>query len=562
MAQLQYETEIRHEGLHKYEVVRGRSPYEVQQKAQAKLAQWDQMWQKHSEKDSAAQDREEAKQRKEEQKALAAQRTEEARQAITSIEDTLKTALKRKKQDYWANLLEKSEFAEPPPARPGRLQAPAKPLQAEPKYNPAPTFLDRIFPSRLQLKRAKATLQFKHDLEQWQKQMKELKEKAIAIAREYTSDMEDWKRRKDEYLVSRKWNNASVNMRKQEYLKGSPEAIEDYCRMVLSDSEYPETFPKHFELNYNHDNKILLVDYSLPNMTALPTLKEVKYVQTRDEITEIKLADSAREKLYDGLLYQIVLRSVYELYQADQTELLEGVVFNGWVNSVDPSTGQKVNACVLSLQANRAEFLAINLAKVKPKECFRKLKGVGSSKLHSLSAVAPIMKLDRSDKRFVSSHDVADSLDDTYNLAAMDWEDFEHLIRELFEQEFTQGGGEVKVTRASRDGGVDAIAFDPDPIRGGKIVIQAKRYTNVVGVSAVRDLYGTVVNEGATKGILVTTAAYGPDAYGFAKGKPLTLLDGSNLLHLLEKHGQKAKIDLKEAKQLMAERDRERRRKI
>ena len=77
----------------------------------------------------------------------------------------------------------------------------------------------------------------------------------------------------------------------------------------------------------------------------------------------------------------------------------------------------------------------------------------------------------------------------------------------------------VKITQASRDGGVDAIAFDPDPIRGGKIVIQAKRYTNVVSVSAVRDLYGTVVNEGATKGILVTTSGYGHDAYDFAKGK-------------------------------------------
>jgi restriction system protein len=64
---------------------------------------------------------------------------------------------------------------------------------------------------------------------------------------------------------------------------------------------------------------------------------------------------------------------------------------------------------------------------------------------------------------------------------------------------FSRSGGEVKVTRASRDGGVDAIAFDPDPIRGGKIVIQAKRYTNTVEVSAVRDLYGTVVNEGAIK---------------------------------------------------------------
>ncbi|RKJ10548.1 restriction endonuclease, partial [Butyricicoccus sp. 1XD8-22] len=113
--------------------------------------------------------------------------------------------------------------------------------------------------------------------------------------------------------------------------------------------------------------------------------------------------------------------------------------------------------------------------------------------------------------------------------------------------------GEVKITQASKDGGVDAVAFDPDPIRGGKIVIQAKRYTNVVGVSAVRDLYGTVMNEGATKGILVSTADYGPDAYNFAKDKPLTLLNGNNLLHLLQKHGHKAKIDLKEAKKILSE---------
>src|SRR5207237_3569804 len=115
---------------------------------------------------------------------------------------------------------------------------------------------------------------------------------------------------------------------------------------------------------------------------------------------------------------------------------------------------------------------------------------------------------------------------------SMDWEDFEHLIREVFAKEFNSNGGEVKVTQASRDGGVDAVAFDPDPIRGGKIVIQAKRYTNVVGVSAVRDLFGTVMNEGANKGILVTTSHYGSDAYDFAKGKPLTLLDGGNLLSL------------------------------
>jgi restriction system protein len=192
----------------------------------------------------------------------------------------------------------------------------------------------------------------------------------------------------------------------------------------------------------------------------------------------------------------------------------------------------------------------IDLKNVEPKACFKSLKGVSASKLAGITPIQPILTMNKNDKRFVESHNVAHTLDDTTNLAAMPWEDFEHLIREVFETEFSTNGGEVKVTQASRDGGVDAVAFDPDPIRGGKIVIQAKRYTNTVGVSAVRDLYGTLMNEGATKGILVTTADYGPDAYEFAKNKPLTLLNGGNLLHLLEKHGHKAKIDLKEAKAL------------
>jgi hypothetical protein len=36
-------------------------------------------------------------------------------------------------------------------------------------------------------------------------------------------------------------------------------------------------------------------------------------------------------------------------------------------------------------------------------------------------------------------------------------------------------------------------------------------------------LNGTVLNEGARKGILVTTSDYGSDSYNFAKGKPITL---------------------------------------
>ena len=172
-------------------------------------------------------------------------------------------------------------------------------------------------------------------------------------------------------------------------------------------------------------------------------------------------------------------------------------------------------------------------------------------KLIDISPITPILTFNKKDKRFVEGKDV--SVNQGTNLAAMHWEDFEHLVRELFEMEFARNGGEVRVTQASRDGGVDAIVFDPDPLRGGKIVIQAKRYTNTVGVSAVRDLYGTVINEGANTGILITTSDYGHDSYEFAKDKPLKLLNGGHLLALLHKNGRNAHINIEEAKKIMNE---------
>ncbi|MGO9567762.1 MAG: restriction endonuclease [Desulfomonilaceae bacterium] len=249
---------------------------------------------------------------------------------------------------------------------------------------------------------------------------------------------------------------------------------------------------------------MLIVEYSLPDLDAMPTIADVKYIQARDEFKEATLSSSAINQLYDGLVYQITLRVLHELFQADVINALTSIVFNGWIHTVDKATGQHIRICLVSIQVTRNEFTEINLGAVDPKACFKKLKGVGSSKLHGLAAVAPILQINREDSRFINAYDVAYTLDDSSNIAAMDWQDFEHLIREMFEKEFAASGGEVKITRASRDHGVDGIAFDPDPIRGGKIVIQAKRYTNTVDVAAVRDLYGTVVNEGAIKGILVT----------------------------------------------------------
>lgn len=354
----------------------------------------------------------------------------------------------------------------------------------------------------------------------------------------------EYESRKATYAQACQEHNEQVDAHKAAYERHEPGAVYDYFDLVLSASRYPEFFPREWEMEYLPDSRMLVLDLRLPAPEDLPRLKGVRYVASRDELKEDFLSDAQANAMYDGALYQTALRTIHELFESDYANALDAAAFNGVVYSVDRSTGRQVHACVLSLQVSRENFEALDLRHVDPKACFKALKGVGSSQLHGLAPVAPIVRLDTSDARFVQSYAVADTLDESTNLASMDWEDFEHLVREVFEKEFGSSGGEVRVTRASRDGGVDAIALDPDPIRGGKIVIQAKRYANTVGVSAVRDLYGTVMNEGAIKGILVSTANYGPDAYEFAKGKPLTLLNGGNLLHLLAKHGHKATIDL------------------
>ena len=351
---------------------------------------------------------------------------------------------------------------------------------------------------------------------------------------------------------------ANVNKAfKEAVASGERAAVEDFFSIVLERSDYPDCFPHEFTIAYNPETKILVCDYQLPSPGALPTLKEVTYVKTRKALAEKHLSKKDSQTLYDSVAYQICLRTTYELFAADQFGVLDLVTFNGWVKDVDRGTGRDINPCILSLQATRKALEEIDLTRVEPKACFKTLKGVGSTKLHALAPVAPLLQLDTEDDRFVEGRSIANGLAEGTNLAAMDWEDFEHLIRELFEAEFAERDAVVKITQASRDRGVDAVVFDPDPIRGGKIILQAKRYTNTVGADAVRDLYGTVVKEGANKGILITTSDFGPDSYEYVKGLPITLLSGGNLVHLLGKHGHRARIDLVEAKQIQAEKDAE-----
>ena len=558
-----WRAEIFHTELMKSKVITGETLDILQLKVQIVIDKWDETWIHDIEKQRSGQ-------KFEINIHKAAERTEDAKQQIEELSNILKSGSTLQKMDIWQALKDRMQFNTPEPEHPPEpeppqyIPIPPSPDQNHPIYQPQFSMLDSLSSSRRAERTQEAQQHFQWDYNCWNNERIKIENENAQLKHDYILKKKEWKN--NYHAALKEWNKAKqdfeetrekeikkIDSVKNKYENKEPSGVIKFVKQILLRSVLPSLIQVEFESEYRPENGILILDYQLPSNEAVPKLKEVKYIKSTGEFKEISMPESAINNLYDEMIYQLTLRVLHEIFREDDVGIIQAIAFNGRVKSIDKKTGHPVNACILSLEVKRDEFLKINLANVEPKACFKNLKGVGSSKLHSMTPIAPIIALNREDKRFVPGYDVVDGIDEGENLAIMDWEDFEHLIREIFEKEFISHGGEVKITQASRDGGVDAVAFDPDPIRGGKIVIQAKRYTNTVGVSAVRDLYGTLMNEGATKGILVTTSDYGPDAYEFAKDKPITLLNGGNLLHLLDKHGYKARIDLSEAKKILAE---------
>jgi restriction system protein len=546
-----YYRDVEHVDLGKFKRIRGNDEYVVQRKADEQLREWDKQWRRFQENERARNRRLSVTLDRDQKKTLAIRQTEDLQAEINELRQILAQTANLEEAS-WDSLYDHSEFDEPPRQKPVAERYPPEPKVSDPEFLPKHSFFSIIFPrlKRSRIKQAQDLWEAAHF--DWEARTREIEERNDGLLVDHARDVEKWVEQKGIFEAAQNKCNQRIDALRERHLNKDPDAVVEFTDLTLSRSEYPSCFPKGFEIGFDGQTGVMVVDYELPDVERFPKLAAVKYVQSRDTFENVQLKQREFDEVYESAIYQICLRTVIEIFTSDFIDAIKSVTFNGYVDFIARTNGKSARACIVSLQTTKVAIDDIDFKAVDPKSCFRALKGVGSSKLSGMAAVAPILKMSRMDRRFVPARDVIDTLSQAVNIAAIPWEDFEHLVRDVFEKEFASAGGEVKITRASRDHGVDAIAFDPDPIRGGKIVIQAKRYTNPVGVSAVRDLYGTLINEGASRGILVTTSVYGPDSYDFAKGKPITLLSGGNLLHLLEKHGHPARIDLREAKAILA----------
>jgi restriction system protein len=357
-----------------------------------------------------------------------------------------------------------------------------------------------------------------HPLASLHREMLEEHQREVSAARaSFDTKKADWANKCARFDQAKDNDLAMLAALANASARGDADSIAELVRLHLLASSHPAGLPRDYIVRIDREAEMALLEVGVPDFSQV-VFHKLRTVRSGTKAVEV----GAREAraLYDKLIFGFVIRHLIEAARVPVMRELTSVALNGMIRRKNPATGNDEQFCAVSLCTSLQTIM----------------EGI---------AVAPVVSFDRADSRLVPGRAVAENLGVGANLADMDWDDFEHLVRQLFELEFRTNGSEVKVTRSSRDRGVDAIVFDPDPLRGGKIVIQAKRYNSVVDVSAVRDLFGTVQNEGANRGLLVTTSHFGRDSYDFAAGKNITLIDGGNLLHLFRKHGFDFRIKLK-----------------
>jgi len=466
-------------------------------------------------------------------------RNAELEARMDDLRDVLAATLR---VDDYVDLEQLKESLQVPPFEAGNLAFPALPPDPA-KFAPPPlSTAQRLVPGA-KGKHEQAVLEGRHRYEHahaaWQADEARRQQQLAQRRAAYDQAVETERHRVAKQHAEIDEFNRGLNA-------GDQQAIVNYAGMVLDGSVWPDGFPQEFSLAYDASSRLLGVDYVLPGLDAIPKVKTHKYVKTKAEIAVTAMPEAARRALYSDLMAKSALRVLHELFEADRRQAFDTVALNCFVATINPATGQPARPCVLSVRTTRELFTPIKLDKVDPHACLKGLAAAVSASPAELAPVRPVLELKMVDPRFIEEQDVLSMLDQRPNLMELSPGEFESLITNLF----MEMGLESRQTQPSRDGGVDCVGYDPRPIFGGKVVIQAKRYKNTVGVSAVRDLYGTMQNEGASKGILVTTSGYGKASFDFANGKPLELLSGANLLFLLEEHvGLRAKIVMPDGSQ-------------
>ena len=113
------------------------------------------------------------------------------------------------------------------------------------------------------------------------------------------------------------------------------------------------------------------------------------------------------------------------------------------------------------------------------------------------------------------------------SILALSWREFEQLVAEAYRR---KGYTVRENLTGGPDGGVD-VSLE----KAGRLhLVQCKQWkTRKVGVSVVREMYGVMIDRGASSVIIISAGTFTQEAKKFAESKPIDLMGGAQLSALI-----------------------------
>jgi restriction system protein len=143
-------------------------------------------------------------------------------------------------------------------------------------------------------------------------------------------------------------------------------------------------------LGYRPDARELIIERELPRDSVIPPEQEYRAVKGR--ILPVPRKAAEVHHLYGQLLARIALRTIAEAFALTPPALVDSVVLNGRVNTVDRATGRALNVPLLSVRFPREAFdkLHLDVPHLDPDACLRSPDARISPSPYDLDPIEPL----------------------------------------------------------------------------------------------------------------------------------------------------------------------------
>jgi restriction system protein len=243
-----YEMRIQHPGLKAFRVIRHSDQSVVEVRARLQMEAWEDRWKRVQEAESRRQLKQQTSEFAHVNKEVARTRTGECQRAIAQVEGILRDGIELDHRVSWESLKDRHAFSVPKPSPPQTKQIPAPPLASN--FAPRLFWFQQLIPALQRKPRDEANRRFMQVEQVW-KGVKENveRENAKAIA-EHEKAVRAWEAQSREFHNQQLAQHREVDSKRSRYTDKDSTGLNEYWEIVLNRSEYPDSFPKSFLLEY------------------------------------------------------------------------------------------------------------------------------------------------------------------------------------------------------------------------------------------------------------------------------------------------------------------------